>query len=70
MSDLKIGFAEDNGDVVMVVTGMRVGHAPALASALHDFVMADRARFNNGGLSGVGMAAEDFLNALNKAHGF
>ena len=55
---------------VMVVTGLRAGHAPALAAALEEFVRADKARFPNGGQSGVGWTAEDFLKALNKERGF
>ena len=53
----------------MVVTGLRAGHAPAVASALEMFVKSERARFPNG-TSGVGFAAEEFLAALNKARGF
>ena len=53
----------------MVVTGLRAGHAPAVASALEMFVKSERARFPDG-TSGVGFAAEEFLAALNKARGF
>lgn len=55
---------------VMLVTGLRAGHAPALTSALEAFVKAERAKFNNGGTSGVGHAAEDFLTVLYEARGF
>lgn len=71
MSDMKINVFEfKGGDHAMVATGLRAGHVPAVAAALSDFVKAERARFSNGGTSGVGHAAEEFLEALDKARGF